>query len=191
MIRATLAAALIWAVAFPAMADDPALVERCGACHGADGRSVMAGVPSLAGQPASFVTLQMILFREGLREAPPMNQLAEGLSDATIESLAAYFHALPAGPPADRAPFDAALATAGAALATRLNCGVCHLPDYRGQAQVPRLAGQREEVLLAALVAYRDNQRRGTDTSMNAVVYGVPDTALAALAHHLAHLPRP
>jgi len=187
VIRLVLAAALWGAAAGSAPAADAELVERCGICHGADGRSALVGVPSLAGQPAEFITLQMILLREGLRQAPPMNQQAEGLSDAAIEALAAHFAALRPGPAPDRGARDAALAATGAALSARMNCGVCHLPDYRGRAQIPRLAGQREEYLLAALRAYRDNHRVGTDTSMNGVLYGVPDAALAALAHHLAH----
>ena len=71
----------------------------------------------------------------------------------------------------------------------RMNCGVCHLPDYRGREQIPRLVGQREDYLLRTLREYRDNKRTGTDTSMNAVVYAVPDADLAALAHYLAHVP--
>jgi cytochrome c553 len=51
------------------------------------------------------------------------------------------------------------------------------------------LAGQREDFLLRTMQEYRDNIRIGTDTSMNAVVYGVPDADLAALAHYLAHVP--
>ena len=77
----------------------------------------------------------------------------------------------------------------GQALSQRMNCGVCHLPDYRGREQIPRLAGQREDYLLGALREYRDNKRVGTDTSMNAVVYAVPNADLAALAHYLAHVP--
>ena len=33
------------------------------------------------------------------------------------------------------------------------------------------LANQREDYLVAALKAYRDNKRTGSDTSMNAVLY--------------------
>ena len=68
-----------------------------------------------------------------------------------------------------------------------MGCGSCHLPDYRGQRQVPRLANQREDYLVAAMKAYRDNKRAGTDTSMNAVLYRVRDGDIQALAHYLAH----
>ena len=71
-----------------------------------------------------------------------------------------------------------------------MGCGSCHLPDYRGQQQVPRLANQPEDYLVAAMKAYRDNKRTGTDTSMNAVLYRVSDSDIQALAHFLAHQPR-
>ena len=39
-------------------------VQTCGACHGEGGNSKMDNVPSLAGQPALFLTNQLILMRE-------------------------------------------------------------------------------------------------------------------------------
>lgn len=189
-----LAAAALAAAAFAsggASAADPrrgaATAELCANCHGADGVSRTPGVPSLAGMPAEFITLQMILFREGLRNAPPMPDVARGLSDAEIEDLAAWYASLPPGTPEDLSPPDPARLAEGESLSARLHCGVCHLPDYRGRAQIPRLAGQREEYLVHALTQYRDNARVGTDTQMNAVTYGLPDSAVATLAHYLAH----
>jgi cytochrome c553 len=178
----------------PASAADPtaeALAEqRCAACHGADGRSQTPGVPSLAGMPAEFVTLQMILFREGLRDAPPMTEVSRGLEDREIEALAAWYAGLPAGrPDLTGPPPDPSKEEAGRLLSERLRCGVCHLPDYRGRAQMPRLAAQREDYLVHALTQYRDNSRVGTDTQMNGVMYGLSDTDIAALAHYLAHRP--
>ena len=193
-VRASALAAAFVAVAVvpPAAAQDAAkgaaLVEErgCGACHGARGIAEQPSVPSLAGQPAEFITLQMILFRERLRDAPPMPDMAQGLDDTQIEDLAAHFAALPPGPPPDKGEADAAKAGEGEALAARLNCGVCHLPTYAGRAQIPRVAGQREDYLVHALTQYRDGTRRGSDTNMNAVMYGVTDAQIAALAHHLA-----
>ena len=196
-MRPLLLAAVLVAAAStpPAAAGDAArgraLAEErgCGGCHGADGRSATPDVPSLAGQPADFITLQMIMFRERLRDAPPMPDLAQGLAEEQLEDLAAFFATLPPGPAEDRGTPDGAVVAQGQALSQRMNCGVCHLPDYRGREQIPRLAGQREDYLLRTLREYRDNKRAGTDTSMNAVVYAVPDADLATLAHYLAHVP--
>ena len=45
------------------------------------GAAPMEGTPSLAGQPPLFITLQMILFREGLRQVPAMTAVAAGMAD--------------------------------------------------------------------------------------------------------------
>jgi len=189
----TLAAALAAAAAcFPAAAQDAArgaaLAEErgCGNCHGARGIAAQPPMPSLAGQPAEFITLQMILFRERLRDAPPMPDMAQGLEDGQIEDLAAHFAALPPGPPPDKGAAEPPKLQEAEALVQKLNCGVCHLPTFAGRAQMPRLAGQREDYLVHALTQYRDGSRHGSDTNMNAVMYGVTDAQIAALAHFMA-----
>ena len=160
--------------------------RNCGACHGERGVSATPAIPSLAGQQGEFVTLQLVMFREGLRDVPPMITATEGLTDAQLEDLGAYFASLPHGAPPDRARRNVGAFNNGAALANRLRCGVCHLPNLTGQAQVPRIAGQREDFLAATLKAYRDSQRHGTDTQMNAAVHGLTDTQIDAIAHYVA-----
>ena len=194
-MRAFLLAAALMAAAhsLPAQAaGDPARGEalvrerQCGTCHGAAGVSAMPNIPSLAGHTDEFITLQLILLRENIRIAPPMNDLSQGLTDGQVEDIAAYYTSLPAGPPAGGTGGDPAKLAEGAALSEKLRCGVCHLPDYRGRAQMPRLAGQREDYLVHAMLGYRDGTRQGTDTNMNAVMYGVTDAQVAALAYYLA-----
>jgi len=187
-------AAVLAAAAFslPAAAGDPArgeviAAERCVACHGADGKSALAEIPRLAGQQAGFITLQMILFREGLRQVPAMQAPTEKLSDSDIEALAAYFAGLPSAPPEDRKPRDAALMVRGQAISAARNCGVCHLPNYAGRAQIPRLTHQHEAFLAHTMAEYRDGNRVGIDTQMNGAVQGLSDADIAALAHYLAH----
>lgn len=164
------------------------LVEarNCTACHGERGVSTTPNIPSLAGQQREFLTLQLVLFREGLRDVPAMAAASEGLTDAEVEALAGFYAGLPVAQPPDRAPRDAALAERGAALAERLRCGICHRPDLSGQNQVPRLTAQREDFLAETLRAYRDSLRRGTDTQMNAAVHGLGDAELDAIAHYVA-----
>ena len=76
---------------------------------------------------------------------------------------------------------------AGADVSRQALCGTCHLPDYSGQNQVPRLAGQHEEYLVVTMKMYRDNPQPGRDTAMSAVLRGLQDADLANLAHHFAH----
>jgi cytochrome c553 len=159
----------------------------CAACHGADGNSDTAAIPSIAGQPKLFLETQLVLFREELRRSPPMQPAVSGLTDQEITRLAEHYAALPArvvtSQPADQAQVDR-----GTALARKLHCGSCHLPDFRGQKQIPRLAGQREDYLNESMRAYRDNRRTGGDTIMAATLYGVSDADISALAHYLARL---
>lgn len=186
------AALLAAATASAARAQDAArgaelAEQRCISCHGADGRSTMEGIPSLAGQPAGFITVQMILFREGIRQVPAMMAPSDRKPDRDIEDIAAWFASLPPGPAEDRRPRDAALFAAGQAISGPRNCGVCHLASYAGREQVPRLAGQREEYLARAMREYRDGQRVGVDSQMNGAVMGLSDADLDALAHYLSH----
>ena len=187
-------AAVLGTAAFslPATAGNPArgeviAAERCVTCHGADGKAALAEIPRLAGQQAGFITLQMILFREGLRQVPAMQAPTEKLSDSDIEALAAYFAGLPSSPPEDRTPRDEALMARGQTISTARNCGVCHLPNYAGRAQMPRLTHQHEAFLAHTMAEYRDGKRVGIDTQMNGAVQGLSDADIAALAHYLAH----
>lgn len=158
----------------------------CSSCHGEDGNSRTAGIPSIAGQPKTFLENQLVLFREGVRAATPQKQPAvSGLTDREISMIAGVFGASPmqAGPGSP----DPARVNRGRALARELGCGSCHLPDFRGREQIPRLAGQREEYLVNAMIAFRDNRRPSGDTIMAATLYGVPNSDIEALAYFLAH----
>ena len=66
----------------------------CGACHGANGISVVPMYPNLAGQKSAYITKQLKAFRDGTRQDPVMNGMAKPLADADIENLAAYFESL-------------------------------------------------------------------------------------------------
>ena len=160
----------------------------CASCHGTPERAPLANTPSLAGQQQEFLVLQMFLLREGLRDVPQMAGMLKGVTDRELTDMAAYF--------ARQKPFDGPRGkpdekrrARGSELAKSLGCGSCHMSDYRGQQQVPRLTNQGEAYLATAMKDYRDNRRTGTDTSMNAVLYQVVDGDIQALAHYLAHYP--
>ena len=159
--------------------------ESCGACHGADGNSPTPAIPSIAGQPKLFIENQLILFREELRRSPVMLPVVKGMKDAEIVRLASHFAALPARS-MEAGPADRGLEQQGMQAAKKLRCGICHLADFSGQNQVPRLAGQREQYLEGEMRAYRDGKRSGGDTIMAAALYGVSDADIKALAHFLA-----
>ena len=163
-------------------------IRACGACHGADGNSTREGVPSLAGQPEKFLTDQLILIREGVRRSELMRPFVRGLDDTTIVAIAKYFAAKPVRPPDE--PVDPELAARGRALAEQGHCGGCHLKDFSGRAQIPRIAGQREDYLVATLRAYRNGKALRPDTTMNNIMRGASDGEIRALAHYLTHAAR-
>jgi len=160
-------------------------LQICAACHGEDGNSTNPQIPSIAGQPRLFIETQLVLFREELRKSDQMLPVVKGLKDAELVKLAEHFSKLPAktmetGPPQKE------LLEKGRTAAQKLRCGVCHLADFRGQNQIPRLAGQREAYLETEMRAYRDGKRTGGDTIMAAALYGVDDADIKALAHYLS-----
>jgi cytochrome c553 len=160
-------------------------VQLCAACHGNDGNSTNPQVPSIAGQPKLFLENQLILFREELRRSDQMLPVVKGLKDAEIIKLAEHFSKLPAKG-METGTANTALMKIGLEKAKTLRCGICHLSDFSGQNQIPRLAGQREAYLEAEMRAYRDGKRTGGDTIMAAALYGVSDADIKSLAHYLS-----
>jgi len=65
----------------------------CAACHGVNGNSESAGIPSLAGQDAVYTAKQLLLYRSGERASIDMMPLAAPLSDVEIADIAAYYAA--------------------------------------------------------------------------------------------------
>lgn len=164
----------------------PEKAMPCVGCHGSSKAPPLGGMPTLEGQQADFLVLQMFLMREGLRHVPEMEGVLKGFSDKDLSEVAAHFAKSDPPPLASKA--DLKLRSRGEAIARTMGCGSCHLENYQGQRQIPALAGQREDYLAKAMRAYRDNKRAGSDTSMNAIMYQVPDPDIAALAHYFAHL---
>ena len=162
-------------------------ISFCETCHGTGGNSVTPLTPSIAQQPVPYLENQMVFFREGLRNAPVMEQVTRPLKDEDITALARHFAEQKARVVATTPPQAAKMAR-GAELVAKHHCGQCHLPKLEGRAQMPRLAGQREDYLLHAMLGYRDGKRTGADTTMSGILYGFPDADLEALAHYMAHL---
>lgn len=183
--RALAAAALLFFVG-AVQAQQPQQLNLCVACHGPQGNSQNPLIPSLAGQPRIFLENQLVLIREGLRDIPPMKGVLDGLKDTDLIVLATYFSAqtpVPLVGPVDSARFER-----GKVLARSMLCGTCHLPDYKGREQMPRLAGQHERFLRTVMQEYRDHPGPGRDTVMTNALYGLKDEHLDDLAHFLANL---
>jgi cytochrome c553 len=174
----------------PALAAQP-IAERlapCLACHGENGTSQTPGVPSLGGQPAAFVLIQLYQFREKQRIAAPMNELTAEFTDDDLRTFSDEIAKLPPPVPASDTSVDAALIEKGRTAAQRHRCGFCHNPDMSGHDQIPRIGAQREDYLARVLHEYKSGERRGYDPAMVEIAVGIADDEIAALAHYLASL---
>ncbi|MEA2938974.1 MAG: hypothetical protein QOC56_2478 [Alphaproteobacteria bacterium] len=159
----------------------------CLACHGANGQSDISEVPSLGGQPSFYLMAQLVMFRERMRATEPMTSMLQGVSDRDLQTMADLLAKLPAPQPA-LPPAEPHRAERARALIARHRCNFCHRPDFSGIENVPRLAGQREDYLLASLRGYKDNSRRGYDTQMADVVAALNDADFTELAYFLARV---
>lgn len=160
----------------------------CATCHGANGRSEVPGAPVLAGQHSFYAITQLFLFREGRRDNEAMTAVAKTMKDADMRGFADYIGTLPAVPPAAPAtPPDAARMKKGQDLAQQHKCFFCHGTDLSGGQQVPRIGGQREEYLQAALHGFKTGKRPGYSMAMSQAVSQVPDADLDTLAYFAAH----
>lgn len=163
------------------------MAAACVACHGENGNSRTENIPSLAGHPAPYLVIQLILFREQQRQNEIMTPLAKALSDEDIENLAAYFAAQKRV--ATDTSDDPALAARGKEVAATHRCGTCHLLDYAGREQMPRLNAQREDYLLKTMQDYKAGRRSGLDGMMTSVLHNVTDEQLVELAAYLSRFP--
>jgi cytochrome c553 len=188
LVLVTFACAPVWAQATSkpdAAARGAVQGKPCTQCHGTSEQPALPGVPSLAGQQAEFLEAQLFFIREGLRPVPQMEGMLKGMKDSDLSDMAAYFSKQ--APLRLRTKPNPELQARGEAVAKQHGCGTCHMPDFAGQRQIPRINGQSEEYLAATLKAYKDNKRTGSDTSMNALMYGISESDMKALAHYLAH----
>jgi cytochrome c553 len=72
-----------------------ARVQGCVTCHGQSGQGTNNGYfPGIAGKPAAYLYNQLVAFRDGVRQYPPMNYLVAYLPDAYLREMAEHFSKL-------------------------------------------------------------------------------------------------
>ena len=152
----------------------------CQGCHGSAGISNGGLFPSLAGQTAAYIEAQLKKFRSGERDSATMKSIAEDLSDAEIQNLAAYYASLPS----KSAGGDAALAKTGKDKATM--CMGCHGEKFQGNGQFPKLAGQQPQYLQKQLQNFKSGARKGGP--MSAMAQNLSEEDMKALAAYLGSL---
>lgn len=69
---------------------------RCVSCHGMTGVTVNDLWPNLAGQKPDYLQKQLMAFKDGKRQSPIMNVIAEELTHQQIQDVAEYYSQQPA-----------------------------------------------------------------------------------------------
>ncbi len=201
MLRTLLGARLVAAAIVIGAANGPLRAETvadravpCLACHGESGQSQTPEIPSLGGQPAPYLLIQLYLFREGQRASTfkkddqvlqIMSEMTKSFTDDDLRNFSDFLAKLPTPPvPADTG--DVARMQAAGALITQLRCNACHGLDLAGRENIPHIADQREDYLVKTLRDYKSNTRHGYDGVMAEVLAPVTDAQIVELAYYIA-----
>ena len=181
---------LALAAATPAPAQDVeagrAKAQACAACHGADGNAPTPDIPSLAGQTWRYLYIQLRDFKEGRRTNPIMSPMAQPLSREDMIAIANFYAAQPLRPSTFKV--DEAKALRGKAKAEETLCTMCHLGGFLGQNEIPRVAGQHYDYIVAQLKAFKARTRTNDAGSMTSVAQTLSEADIENLGHFLTGL---
>ena len=150
----------------------------CTACHGADGNSVNAEWPSLAGQHSLYIYEQLKAFKADGRQNVLMSSQAKMLTDQDMRDLAVYYEkqvaaARPVADP-DTVNNGEQLYRGGKNSADAAACIACHGPRGKGNpaAGYPDISGQHATYVAQQLRLYQSGDR---ETDRNQMMRNVAD----------------
>ncbi len=175
------------------------VTQVCAACHGADGNSVAATYPKLAGQIPEYIQKQLTNFKPGAngkaeRANPVMLGFASTLSPDDVRNVAAYFAAQTPKPGASHNDKTIALGQKlwrGGDVARGIPaCASCHGATGAGvPVQYPRLKGQHADYLEVQLKAFRAGERANDPSRMMRTISAkLSDAEIKAVADYAAGL---
>jgi cytochrome c553 len=173
----------------------------CGACHGADGNSMLDMNPKLAGQHMNYLVKQLAEFKlasqtggkEGRNNAV-MNGMAAALSEQDMQDIAAYFSSQTAKPgetPEDVIEAGSKLYRGGDLARGITACIACHGPRGNGTSLsgFPDISGQHPAYLKAQLLAFRAGQRANSlNGMMGDIAKRLSDEDIEILSQYLSGL---
>ncbi|MCC4797467.1 c-type cytochrome [Enterovibrio norvegicus] len=154
----------------------------CAACHGADGNSLIAANPVLAGQHEKYLLKQLKDFKLGMtsggaqgRNNAVMAGMVASLSEEDMSDLAAYFAAQTpkaGSTPESSIPVGEQLYLAGDKERGIAACIACHGPRGNGTALsgFPKISSQHADYIKSQLMAFRDKQRNNDMNGMMQIV---------------------
>ena len=156
----------------------------CVNCHGESGISKIPEVPNLAGQNPAYLLEQIRKFGSGERKDQFMQGLIKVLKDDERVQIALFFGSQ-AVPPSKADPVQVAR---GKELFTKL-CVRCHGEAARGDATIPRLAGQQIPYVVTSVTRYRDGTGIRNNQLMSIATSTLKNEDIKAIANYLTQLP--
>ena len=160
--------------------------QICAGCHGADGKPVDKTIPTIWGQQAGYIYIELRDFKRGDRKSDIMQPIASSLERQDMLDIADYFSKKPwpdLGQPS--APKD--VATRAVTASQSIGCTGCHLDHFQGDGTVPRLAGMGRDYLAKQMTDFR-TRARGNNPGMSDLMLATPPDDLTALAEYLSGL---
>ena len=164
----------------------PPKAAACLACHGVNGNSTMPGVPSLAAQNARYIYLQLRDFQEGRRDNAMMTPMTAGLTRPEMQELANYFSKQKLSSKGFKADPDKA--KLGQAKADETLCAMCHLGEFVGQNEIPKVAGQNFDYVVNTLKSFKAKTRTNDAGNMTSVASTLSEVDIENLAHYISGL---
>ena len=101
-------------------------------------------------------------------------------------ALADYFSKQKQAPGEFKA--DSAKVAAGRKKADEVLCSMCHLGDFIGQNEIPRVAGQKYAYIKKQLEDFRARRRTNDAGNMTSVTRGLSDDDIEDLSQYIANL---
>ena len=160
--------------------------QVCAGCHGADGKPVDKTIPTIWGQQAGYIYIELRDFKRGDRKSDIMQPIASSLERQDMLDIADYFSKKSwpdLGQP--RAPKD--VSTRAVNANQSIGCTGCHLDHFQGDGTVPRLAGMGRDYLAKQMTDF-GSHARGNNPGMSDLMNATPPDDLTALAEYLAGL---
>jgi cytochrome c553 len=112
--------------------------------------------------------------------------MAAGLTRDEMRELADWF--AKQTPPQQAFKVDPDKAKLGKAKADETLCTMCHLGGFKGQNEIPRVAGQHYDYVVKQLRAFKARTRTNDAGNMTSVSNTLSDADIENLAHYLVGL---
>ena len=151
--------------------------QACSTCHGADGNTEAADMPTLAGQDAVYLAASLRAYTPGQRGHEQMAAASAELSDEEFEDLAAFY--------AQQEPIARKVIRPPTVAEWIERCDRCHgLGGNSSNPRYPSLASQNEAYLARVIETYASGGRH--NSTMSAMSQPLSPSDIEILAAHYA-----